>query len=77
MKEGFFFNMPFLISLFCNSADKICTPGYCKNGGTCVVVGTKPFCKCPPNYLPPDCGKQIITTGTGFFRLLVNFVNFF
>lgn len=41
----------------CQNCDvvKICTPGYCKNGGTCIVVGTKPFCKCPPSYLPPLC----------------------
>lgn len=39
-------------------ATKICKPGYCKNGGTCIVVGTKPFCKCPPSYLPPDCSHH-------------------
>lgn len=50
----------FLFSVHNYSATKICKPGYCKNGGTCIVVGTKPFCKCPPSYLPPDCGDHTI-----------------
>ncbi|XP_029190904.2 neurogenic locus Notch protein-like [Acropora millepora] len=35
--------------------DKICTPEYCKNGGTCIAVGTKPYCKCTLGYQPPKC----------------------
>ena len=53
-------------------AAKICTPGYCKNGGTCIVVGTKPFCQCPLGYLPPDCVKHVIT---GIFSIM-HFVYF-
>lgn len=56
--------------LLCQQVDEICTPGYCKNSGTCIVVGTKPFCKCPPSYLPPLCLMHVNTTGKGFLDLL-------
>lgn len=47
----------------CQKCDevKICTPGYCKNGGTCLVVGMKPFCKCPQGFVPPTCANKSIT----------------
>ena len=32
-----------------------CTPSPCNNGATCVDLGRRFLCKCPPNFIGATC----------------------